>query len=309
MGLMKKFVGILIMLLLGLQIPAYAADKLPAKLLVLIPKVNAAYDRVFNEIISGINTHQRVISNTFILTSTTRQNEIQQEIDAEHIDAIIALGQSSYDMANLFSNQVPVIHGGMIISPDGHSGISLTGSPKEFISHLKTIAPTVKRIYTVYSPENNSWIIEMARREANKNNIELHALEANSIRQAVNQFRNILEQTNGSFDAVWLLLDKIVPDQTILPLALEAAWKKQIVLFSSNPSHTKRGALFSLFPDHEKMGFDLAKFSLEQIESNQPRVLPLSSLKVSVNERTASHLGLRYTNTQLSSFDVIYPLR
>lgn len=305
---MIRFIGILLILLFGLISPIQAAES-AANLLILFPKLNAAYDRVFAEIVDGIDSHKDVIPHTYTLTKSSSEKDIQKQIDKHKIDAIIALGQSSYDIGQSFREQLPVIHGGMIINPGSHSGISLAGSPQQFFAHLKTVAPSVKRVFTVYSEENSGWLIHLAKQAAEKENIELKAIAAKDLRQAAQSFRDILDRAKGSSDAIWLLLDKVLPNRTLLPLALEAAWKKNIVLFSNNPLHTKRGALFALFPDHHKMGYKLADLSLQQLSSNQPIVIPLSSLKIAVNERTASHLGLRYSNTERESFDIIYPQR
>lgn len=305
---MIRFIGILLIVVLGTISPAGAAER-GANLLILFPKLNAAYDRVFAEIVAGVNSHDGARPRTLILTESTGKEEIQQQIDADDVDAVIALGYSSYDIAQRFSDQLPVIHGGMIMTPKGQSGISLVGSPAKFFSHLEIIAPTVKRVFTVYSEENSGWLIQLAREEAKKYDIALIALAATDIRDAVHRLRDILQQARGPSDGIWLLLDKVLPDQTILPIVLEAAWKRNVVLFSNNPSHTKRGALFALFPDHYQMGYSLAELSLQQIGRRQPVLLPLSSLKVSVNERTASHLGLRYSSDQRERFDIIYPLR
>ncbi len=308
---MIRYIGILLIVLFGMVSPLRAADS-SANLLILFPNLNAAYDRVFNEIVDGIKSHDDVTAHIFSLTSSSTVAEIQAQIEAEKIDALIALGQSSYDIGVMFHDQLPVIHGGMVIQPDkhsGNSGISLAGSPAKFFTQLKKIAPPVKRVFTVYSEENSAWLIRLAEQEAKKVNVELKAFAATNIREAVNLFRDILQVADGSSDAIWLVIDKVLPNQTVLPIALEAAWKKNLVLFSSNPAHTKRGALFSLFPDHKNMGYNLAELSLKQLDSPQPIVLPLSSLKISVNERTASHLGLRYSNNQRDLFDIIYPLR
>lgn len=307
-GRMIRFLAIVFIVLLGSGPFAQAAQE-PARLLILFPKLNAAYDRVFGEIVSGINSHDRVISQTFILTESTTKEEIQRRIEADDIDALIALGQSSYDMAQRFNDQLPVIFGGMLLSASDHSGISLAGSPAQFFSHLELIAPTVRRVFTVYSEANSGWLIELAQAEAAKHHIELKAFPASDVRDALRRLRDILDQANGREDGIWILLDKVLPDQTALPMALEAAWKRNIVLFSNNPSHTRRGALFALFPDHNEMGYHLAELSLKRIQSDQHILLPLSSLRVSVNERTASHLGLRYSNDERERFDVVYPVR
>lgn len=60
-------------------------------------------------------------------------------------------------------------------------------------------------------------------------------------------------------DALWLPLDPVtVNEQVILPRLLERSWEQNQVLFSSKPSHAKRGALFSMFPNHFELGKQLA---------------------------------------------------
>jgi putative ABC transport system substrate-binding protein len=46
--------------------------------------------------------------------------------------------------------------------------------------------------------------------------------------------------------------------KVILPLLLERSWEQNLVLFSSKPAHAKRGALFSMFPNHLELGKQLA---------------------------------------------------
>ncbi len=306
---MTRLLGILLILLSALTNPLHAASDGPDKLLILLPEINATYNRIFGEILTGIAAHNGVSIYAYSLTKDSKKNDIQNEIDNNQIDAIIALGHASYNISKKFQDQLPVIHGGMVITPNGHSGISLVGSPTQFFAHLKNIAPNVKRVFTVYNEKNSGWLIRIAEEEALKLNIELRALEASDIRSAARNFKTILSEASSTTDAIWLLFDKVVPNQTILPLALDAVWKKNIILFSNNPAYTKRGALFSLFPDYEKMGYSLAEFSKKQINTKTPLVIPLSSLKVSVNERTASHLGLNHSSGQRASFDIIYPLR
>jgi putative ABC transport system substrate-binding protein len=309
MGRMIRFFCSLVIVVSGLLLSSQA-DAESANLLVLYARANATYDRIFTEIVDGIKSHEGVVPFTHILTAQTRNEDIQEDIKSKKIDAIIALGQSSFDFASRFKDQILVVHGGMLMAPDGHSGISLAGSPAEFFDHLQSLAPPVKRVFTVYSKDNNGWLIKLAAKEAKKRHMELHALEADDIRQGALKFREILDQTKSSSDAIWLLLDKVLPDNAILPMALEAAWKKNVILFSSNPLHTRRGALFALFPDHRRLGYNLSSLTLKLLHSNShPTVVPLSDLKIAVNERTASHLGLRLSNVQLESFDVIYPLR
>jgi len=306
---MYRLFGILFLTLFSLCAGSvYAANE--HRVLVVFPQLNATYNQIFANIVAGIDSHPAVEAITYDLTNSTSEQDLKEAIKAQKIEAVIALGQSSYGIASKMNSIVPVIHGGLLLKPNGHSGISLVGSPAEFFSHLANLAPAVKRVFTVYSEENSGWLIKLAYAEAKKYDIELVAVSADNMRDAVHKFRGVLDTAHDNTDAIWLLLDKVVPDKTILPLALEAAWEKGTILFSNNPSHTKRGALFSLYPDHTKMGYNLADLATRQMNPNHhPIVLPLEGLKISFNERTASHLGLRYSKSQLDSFDIIYPQR
>lgn len=284
--------------------PAFAATTI----LVLHPDLNAVYGRVFEEILSGITSYPGVDFVTRAVTDKTSASDISRALQQEHVDGVIALGQSTYDLTDGIRDRIPVIHGGMFLVPDDHSGISLAGSPHQFFAALTAIAPEVKRVLTVYNPKNTGWLIELARKEAATRGITLEALQAHDFRDAAQQIQVILDRVKGPQDAIWLLPDNVIPDKTILPLVLDAAWRKQIVLFSNNPLHAKRGALFALFPDHQHMGTDLVAMVLKQIRSNdrQPTVVPVTSLKISVNERTAQHLGLTYSIERLHQLDLVY---
>lgn len=311
MRLWGRIARVLIAAIFGMSLSLTCQAAATPKLLVLYPQISPAYDQIFKEIIDGVKSHPRATYAIFPVQSSTTQQEISGYVNRNSIDAIIALGKQTYDFAHELSNQIPVIHGGLMINPDSHSGISLVGSPEQFFSHLSEIAPEVKRVFTVYNEENSGWVIRLAQQSARAHNIELKAYAANDIREAVQKFRGILEQAKDSTDGIWLLLDNILPDKTIMPMALETAWQHHVVLFSNNPSHTRRGALFALFPDNTQMGLSLTKLALAKIDEH-PRlsvVLPLSDLKVSLNRRTASHLGLNYDKPVEEELDVIYPVR
>ena len=70
----------------------------------------------------------------------------------------------------------------------------------------------------------------------------------------------------------------------------------------------KRAALFALYPDYELMGYELADLAIKQIKDRtEPQAIPTRKLKVAVNKRTASHLGLHYSQSQQRNFDIVYP--
>ena len=80
------------------------------------------------------------------------------------------------------------------------------------------------------------------------------------------------------------------------------------MVFSSKPSHAKRGALFSTYPDNFALGKHL--FTMVQELEKQPEQKNFAALKstlLAVNLRTAAHLGLKYSYEQQQQFKLTFP--
>lgn len=280
------------------------------QLAVLYPEARGNFSKVFENLISGIKEQQDINVISRQVSKATSIEEIDKWLVESNAQIILSLGHLSYTLSKKLNSNIPVTVGALVVSPEGHSGISLAADPRIFFKHLEDLAPDVKRVFVVYSEKNTGWLIDMAKRAVKKRNIELIAYKAADIKQGVKYYDEILQQVENGEDAIWIPLDRIVPDKIILPKILQAAWKHNIVVFSNNPLHTKKGTLFALFPDHRLMGKDLAQLAVEQfISKDKPRVLPAKSLKLAVNKRTASHLGLSFSKSKQQQFDIIFPSR
>ena len=302
---------ILVATLLLVMLPSalVAAPKL--KVAVLYPTVkNPALSRIFEDILQGIRQNDGLEVMPIGLAETDNIDGVARDLKRNEIKAIIAIGQRSYAYGDMLSESYPVVHGGVMIEPNGHSGISLVADPHQFFDRLQSLAPRTKRVHAVYSEKSNGWLIRMAKEMAPEYGIELIAHEAKTVRQGMSLLRDTLDEVSNEQDAIWLLIDKVLPDKAALPMVLEKAWDSRVVVFSNNPSHTRRGALFALFPDHKGMGSRLGKLMIQQSDAVAvPKVLPSQDLKISINERTASHLGFNIGQSQRSEFDLIFPLR
>lgn len=304
----KSRFWLLLPILLAAVFPVAAGDM---KVAVIYPEVQSVYAKVFENIIAGINTTEGVHVLAKPISQETQVGEISSWIDDRQADAVIALGQHGYKIAKQMPTDRPLVVGAALVAPNQLNGISLAVDPEQFFKRLGTLTPPVKRVYLVYSEENNGWLIPLAQAAADRHGVELHVREASNTRTAVRDYRDILGEVKDLQDAIWLPLDNIVPDDTILPMVLEAAWNKKLVVFSNNPSHVKRGALFSLFPNHREMGEALARMALTLMKGAEapPGIVPLNDLKVAVNLRTASHLGMLYTPNQRRGFALVFPNR
>jgi putative ABC transport system substrate-binding protein len=277
---------------------------------VLYPKVNEPYRSIFQSILKGIESYLGPATKSLPLAEDSDPAQVKAWLEEEKIDTIIALGKTGFLAAKIASGNLPVIVGALQMSPGGNPGISIDPDPSLLFSQLKKFVPKANGIHVVYT-ENSGWLIKLAETAARAGGLRLYAHPVGDLREAAHTYRELLATLRGPEQAIWLPLDNVTANEdVILPMLLQAAWERNLVVFSSKPSHAQRGALFSLFPDHFAMGKSLGKMaSLAKRSSLSPEVLPLTDLQVAVNLRTAAHLGLYFSARQQEEFGLVFPSR
>lgn len=285
------------------------ASRFSHDLAVIYPRVEEPYFSIFQNILKGISQELGGRACFYQLASDTEERDIRKWTDSSRVEGVIALGKQGYLVAKSTKLEVPVVIGALPLAPNGFSGISLSPDPVEMLGLLHSLAPDIKKVYVVYS-KVNEWLVTLARTGAKRVDIVLEATEVSDLKGAVQAYRVLLQKVQPGKDAIWLPLDHATADDDIvLPMLLQAAWEKEILLFSSKPSHAQRGVLFSVFPDYYKMGVRLAQFARKGASQTKTQVEPLTDLEVAVNLRTAAHLGLRFDTRQQENFDLIFPSR
>jgi putative ABC transport system substrate-binding protein len=287
--------------------PAFPLERIT----VVYPDISSPYKDVFETILEGISTDSRTQFQRYPLPKDYQQEDLKRVLDNGKTDGIIALGKRSYLAVKNLKTNVPTVSGGLSIIPNGISGISLSADPESLFSRLKSLVPSSKRVFVVYSEKNTGWLIPLAEQAAAKLDLQLLAYPADNLREAVHHYRNILKQARDKDDAIWLPLDKVTTnDDVVLPMLLQGAWDKDLVIISNKPSHAKRGALLAMYPDNYGLGQELTLL-LEKLTTAPAtsQVIPLRRLHLAVNLRTAAHLGLNFTPRQEEDFKLTFPSR
>lgn len=275
---------------------------------VVYPDVPSPYDQIFSEIIRGIESEYDGDINTLSLEKSDSVSETVSWVEKENTNMLIALGSRGYRVAKQISLDTPTVIGALPIRPNGMSGVSLLADPAVLFNTLRELAPQIRTVHVVYSPENR-WLIELAEAQASNLGLALNNIEVKSVKNAAVSYETLLSSIDPATDAVWLPLDRYTAhEQAILPNLLEKSWEQNLVLFSSKPEHAKRGALFSLFPDHFALGKQLVKMVTKMhAEKESQGVIPLKEMKLAVNLRTAAHLGLDYETQKKEQFHLTFP--
>lgn len=277
---------------------------------LLYPELREPFRSVFEKIINGIEAGAKAPIKAYILTEddSTLKTQLQQE----RPQTVITLGRAGLLMARKLEGALPVVVGAAFISPSeenqGLAGISLSPDSSILFDKLKKLAPEVKQVTVIYDPRHKEWEIERARKAAKERGLTLNALPAEDLRSAAALYRSALDNSkSNSSAALWLLQDDSTMDErALLPLILKEAWESNLVVFSSNPDHVRKGALFSMFPDNAGMGRSLAAMANNRAVKGANIEL-LRDLLLAVNIRTAEHLGLNFDSQDRREFAMVFP--
>jgi len=189
-------------------------------------------------------------------------------------------------------------------------GITLIPDAAVIANKLPVLVPGIKTVHIVTNAENNLLDFDRATEALSQQGIQLSIYQAEDIRVAAKVYRDLM-QTLDKEDAVWILPKGSFMNNAMLAILLHESWEKHFVVFSSNPVHVKRGALFSIYPNNYKMGLSLGRLAQDIVQGNSPQrqMQALEDVFVTVNERTSNHLGIDLTDEMRTHIDLTLPAR
>lgn len=281
---------------------------------VIYPDIGEPYRSVFTQIVNGIEDQAKGHVANFAVGKNVNIDELNNSLRRQDTRVVIALGQQGVKVASSLDSNIGVVVGGVLGAPEKATRNlevnSLSPDPALLFSRLKGLMPKVRRVFTVYDPRQNDWMMRLAKDAARAQGLELVSYEAQDLRSAMNAYQQILATADGSRDALWLPQDSTtVEDSVVLPMVLQESWSRNLAVFSSSFGHVRRGVLFSLYPDNVELGRHLADsasgFASGENGNTDSGIVPLREVLMAVNLRTAKHLGLSTSHQR--NFDMAFP--
>lgn len=280
---------------------------------IIYPDIGEPYRSVFTQIIDGIKDKTKGRVTNFAVGANVNVEELNNSLRQQDTRVVIALGRQGVKVASALNSNIGVVAGGILTAPENEMRNfqmnSLSPDPALLFARLKGMMPKVRRVFTVYDPRQNAWMMRLAKEAALAQGLELKTYEAQDLRSAMHAYQDILDTADSSQDALWLPQDSTtVEDSSVLPLVLQESWSHNLAVFSSSFGHVRRGVLFSLYPNNVELGRHLAGSALDFLasgENNGHGMLPLREVLMAVNLRTAKHLELN--TSRLQSFDMAFP--
>ncbi len=291
--------------------PARAIEE--GTIAVIYPDIGEPYRQIFEKIIEGIQSEVGAKIGRYPVRTDTSISEVKASLLNQHVKVVIALGRQGMQMATALNNGIGVVAGGVLTVRENETLtqriISLAPDPAMLFARMKKLMPTTQRIFVVYDPGLNGWLIKLAQEAAHAQGLELVAYEAHDLHSALRFYQQIFAAADNRSDAIWLPQDAVtVEENSILPLVLQTSWDQGLAVFSSNVGHVRRGVLFSLYPDNVTLGkslADLAQHILLTGDMGKHAMIPLRDVQSAVNLRTAQHLGIK--PDLVESFDLTLP--
>lgn len=298
----------------GVAATAWVAAMPPGRgVAVIYPDIGEPYRSVFAKIIEGIEEQAKTKVPSIAVGSGSSAQEVAGELRRQETRVVIALGRNGLKVASALERDIGVVVGGVLSIPEVDARnmpvLSLAPDPGLLFARLQSLVPGAKRVFTVYDPTQNAWLMRLAREAAAARGMELVAYEATDLKAALRAYQEIFAAVDGRRDALWLPQDSTtVEEGSVLPLVLQESWTRNLPMFSSNVAHVRRGALFALYPNNVEIGRHLATSALGFISAGthaQRGVLPLKAVLMAANLRTAGHLGLNIAGRP--GIDLVFP--
>jgi len=278
-----------------------------AQLAVVFPQVRQPFQKVYQTIAKGAAEGFAGPTSEIILDADKPATDLESRI-ADHM--VVALGGRGITELQPMTLAHPLVVGAVSRRIPHVYGMSMVPEESLIVTKLHVLAPEVRRVFVIVRSHDNIIDPKSAQLAFNQLGIQLHIHEAEDLRAAAGIYRKVIRSL-GSGDAVWIPSGDRFVGNALLSILLQASWKSEFVVFSSNPTHVKRGALFSVYPDNFQMGVRLGELArkIAEGEQQQAGMEPLQSVFVTLNERTSNHLGILLTDDMKEHIDLVLPAR
>jgi putative ABC transport system substrate-binding protein len=290
-----------------------ALARAEAPIAVVYPDIGETYRAIFEKIVEGIEDRASPWVAKYAVKPGADSAELKTALHRQDARVVIALGRQGMKAVTPDRGMAMVV-GGVVTMPEsearGLSVVSLSPDPALLFARLKALMPAAKRVFVVYDPRSNAWLMRPAKEAALAQGLELVAYEAQDLRGAMQQYQAVFAAADSRTDALWLPQDTTtVEERSVLPVVLQESWNRSLAIFSSSFGHVRRGVLFALYPDNVALGKSLAGLALGILASGNhggQGMMPLRDVRIAVNLRTAQHIGLDLSRQQ-PSFDLVFP--
>ncbi len=234
----------------------------------------------------------------------TTPQQLKEVVEDAGASIVLALGTDAARLVKDAQASIPSVFS--MVSEPGQSGLLNSGNNggtpmtgvcldvpvyKQF-SSLLDVVPKARKIGVVYNPDETQFIVDEARKVANRMNLGLVTYPVHSEADVPEG----LTALRPRIDALWLVSDRTVLTTQSLQYVFLFAFQTNLPLMGLSDHFVKMGALCAVGPDYKDVGRQSGEFAAQILSGRNPEELPVASPRkvlLSLNLRTAEIIGLR----------------
>jgi putative ABC transport system substrate-binding protein len=240
-----------------------------------------------------------------------RGKQLARKIRASDSALVVAVGLKAALAAKLEIVDIPVLYM-MILDPlkhrltaDNMTGVLLEIPADRQLKIMRTFLPTLRRIGMMYDPDKTAPKLKEASSRAPAYEFQLQGFPVEHEKEVPQQLRSLLSES----EALWLIPDSTVLTDESIRFILESAVAKQVPVVGFSSEFTRLGALLSMSIDYGEVGREAGLLAKRIVNGEQQ--LPLNPIsvqrvKITVNQKTARHLGVTIPKELDSLIDETY---
>ncbi len=230
--------------------------------------------------------------------------ELKGMIESTQSNIILALGTSAAKLVKDCDCGIPSVFSMVsepaqsgLLNSGGNGGTPMTGvcldvPVDEQFASLLDVVPRARKIGVIYNPEESQFIVDAARKAANRMGLGLVAHPISSEAEVP----EALTALRSRIDALWLVSDRTVLTTQSLQYVFLYAFQTNLPLMGLSEHFVKMGALLAVGPDYTDIGKQSGEFAAQILKGRDPEELPIASprkVQLSLNLRTAEIIGHR----------------
>lgn len=272
------------------------ARTLAAPLLVLYPEAPEPYREAFAQMLGGIAGAVGGPLQQKVITATTTREEFQGWLDGEgHDKTVVLLGQKALSFYDRGPQPGRAVFVGGVNALPGQTplpGVSLTLDPALYLQTLHELLPDIRRVVVYYNAQEQPWIV-LVKKAAMEMQVSVEGIASNDAFDVVRQLGTTFKTLDSKTTALWFGRNTIALNaELIYPYVLEQTWDRNIAVFSETVAHVRLGFLFALYPDYAKIGAELGALIQQGTPSPNAGLRFSRAGQLTLNTRTARHLGI-----------------
>ena len=160
----------------------------------MIIDIGEPYRGIFEKIIDGIEDRAGTPIAKYPVQYDTDIGALKSSLYRQNTKVVIALGRQGMKTAAALDRNIWFVVGGVLTVPESEARmqpvISLSPDPALLFARLKVLMPTAKRVFVVYDPGSNDWLMKLQRSRSCWG-LELVTHEAHDLRSAVRLYQEI----------------------------------------------------------------------------------------------------------------------